>query len=587
MRFKSSLALAAVFSLLIPYSTSAAGPKPGTRCNKVGLTQISKGMKYTCIKSGKSNVWNKGVVVPSPKSTSPSTTNTSESSETNVIKAGDQCTSGDRGITKTTSAGSFTCKYDGIGAYRWFAAETPTTPTPTPSATPSATIENIDWSKTESTDNGYKNLFKSWCDTETQIPKQWSEIQKAYVELSRCSGIYHLDKYNLGSQRPTTVQLFNNISIDSCKISDPENARNNRGFSNNFEPGRKSYIQARKHPGPKTKIQVVPIYALDTAPPTNTPEEDYGRYLNFVTDWAEYSSDVPSQISVNFPKKYLKFEGNVSSYKIFHENHHSVEGHQRFNRDLIAQVDSQIDFTGVDLVYVVVPAGTPLANFEQGVLGEMRTAEGVVQTGITQYPYTYEKLNTVKFNNFIVPYWWIHETYHGTFGLDDHYGSSGSTESSRGLGGWSLMSGWGGDMTAWEKWVLGFLSDQQVNCAQKDSTSINWLAPSSVKSTEKKMTVIPISKYKAVVIESIRAAGLYYKIPASSHGVLVYELNLELVEHGQGMTLVIPTNREPNRGPFSFGEATLRTGESVVTNGQRITVLESGNFGDVVKVEKA
>ena len=87
-------------------------------------------------------------------------------------------------------------------------------------------------------------------------------------------------------------------------------------------------------------------------------------------------------------------------------------------------------------------------------------------------------------------------------------------------------------------------------------------------------------------MESIRAAGLYYKIPASSHGVLVYELNLELVEHGQGMTVVLPTNRDSNRGPFNFGEATLRLGESVITNGYRISIVESGNFGDVVKVEK-
>ena len=91
----------------------------------------------------------------------------------------------------------------------------------------------------------------------------------------------------------------------------------------------------------------------------------------------------------------------------------------------------------------------------------------------------------------------------------------------------------------------------------------------------------------AIIIESIRAAGLYYKIPKASQGVLVYEVDLEKVGHAQGLSLVLPTNRNPNIGAVPYGEATLRVGESVISNGQKITVLESGNFGDVVKVEKA
>lgn len=54
---------------------------PGTKCSKVGAKQTFKGKIYTCVKSGKSQVWNKGVtpiqVVPtrSPKpTTSPTPT---------------------------------------------------------------------------------------------------------------------------------------------------------------------------------------------------------------------------------------------------------------------------------------------------------------------------------------------------------------------------------------------------------------------------------------------------------------------------------------------------------------------------------
>jgi hypothetical protein len=61
--------------LLQPIATAA--PKPGTACKKVGQTSTSAGIKYTCIKSGKKLVWNKGVAV---KKATPSPTPTTEPS---------------------------------------------------------------------------------------------------------------------------------------------------------------------------------------------------------------------------------------------------------------------------------------------------------------------------------------------------------------------------------------------------------------------------------------------------------------------------------------------------------------------------
>ena len=49
--------------------------KPGTKCAKQGQTSTSSGVKYTCVKSGKKLVWNKGVAVKKPApvgSTTPS-----------------------------------------------------------------------------------------------------------------------------------------------------------------------------------------------------------------------------------------------------------------------------------------------------------------------------------------------------------------------------------------------------------------------------------------------------------------------------------------------------------------------------------
>jgi hypothetical protein len=64
-------------ALLLPLAlvapTSEAAVKAGSACSKVGTKSVSSGKTYTCVKSGKKLVWNKGVVVsvakpaPSPK----------------------------------------------------------------------------------------------------------------------------------------------------------------------------------------------------------------------------------------------------------------------------------------------------------------------------------------------------------------------------------------------------------------------------------------------------------------------------------------------------------------------------------------
>ena len=60
-----------VVALLIPMvlfaSNSYAAVKAGSACTKVGAKSISAGKSYTCIKSGKKLVWDKGVLVPVAK----------------------------------------------------------------------------------------------------------------------------------------------------------------------------------------------------------------------------------------------------------------------------------------------------------------------------------------------------------------------------------------------------------------------------------------------------------------------------------------------------------------------------------------
>ena len=72
--------IATALSLALLASTPAfSAVKAGATCKKIGTTKVSKGKTYTCIKSGKKMVWNKGVAI---KSATPTPTPVSSISPT-------------------------------------------------------------------------------------------------------------------------------------------------------------------------------------------------------------------------------------------------------------------------------------------------------------------------------------------------------------------------------------------------------------------------------------------------------------------------------------------------------------------------
>lgn len=156
----------------------------GSKCTKLGSTKTVSKIKYTCIKSGQKLVWNKAVSTLNKPSPSPSPTPSSTNQTNNDIKVGAQCSSADRGITRTTLTGTYICKHDGSEAFRWFSfdqnSSAPINPSPNPSPNPTGpaspiTLDNLDsewtakiayskmleYSKTQPKPNLEKNLILS------------------------------------------------------------------------------------------------------------------------------------------------------------------------------------------------------------------------------------------------------------------------------------------------------------------------------------------------------------------------------------------------------------------------------------------
>jgi hypothetical protein len=91
-KMMSKKALAAFGTMAIVFSSSnlaeaAPRPKSGSKCLKLGLIEEVNGKKFTCIKSGRKLVWNKGekVVTPEPRPTPSSTTPTSSPTQSKKL----------------------------------------------------------------------------------------------------------------------------------------------------------------------------------------------------------------------------------------------------------------------------------------------------------------------------------------------------------------------------------------------------------------------------------------------------------------------------------------------------------------------
>jgi hypothetical protein len=69
--------VALIIPMVLVASNSYAAVKAGSSCSKAGIKSVSSGKAYTCVKSGKKLVWDKGLAIPVAKPVTPAASPTS------------------------------------------------------------------------------------------------------------------------------------------------------------------------------------------------------------------------------------------------------------------------------------------------------------------------------------------------------------------------------------------------------------------------------------------------------------------------------------------------------------------------------
>jgi M6 family metalloprotease-like protein len=323
-------------------------------------------------------------------------------------------------------------------------------------------------------------------------------------------------------------------------------------------------------------VQIVPV-DFSNYRSSGSPAADFADGIKAISDFWSRMSDGKTKITFRVPEGYSNLPGTLESYNL-ESVFPNFDGaaYSSYVAAAVAASDAAIDFTGADVVILTHTPKVPknsIGTFiaEAGMPGSSlvaKTSEGTVYNTMVQggdWPRNIQN--------------WIHEFGH-MLGLTDS-GFVGNM-------GFDVMLWYGNpELTVWNRFVLGVESDSQLHCKTDSATSTHLVAPVAWPGERVEGVVIPLSSSKAIVVESRRRTGYDALLGKESEGALVYEVDTtKSGNYDDGpFTVVAPSRVTLKKGDFTINTP-LRQGESVTHEGWKITNVESGEFGDVVKIEK-
>lgn len=426
-----------------------------------------------------------------------------------------------------------------------------------------------------------KSGLVSRCAIERGVKGYERKLQD-YLNLTfRCLGPNRVANSSVSKSKPLTNLTPSGalLPLETCKLPQPNDLQEFRGFP----VGNDENYKIKRHPGAGSIIQIVGLSAPDAPAGKLKPSLEYKFYLDQLNAWFKNVNNSSDTVEIRIADKWFDFGEPFAPYGLSHENF--TEKTKEFSAKAIGAVDPQIDFTGVDYVLFVVPSSTKYDVISQSGLWGQRTSEGEIRNMSLMMQPNFDPTQSTKFLNFLTVTMFIHELYHPGFNMGDQLGNEAGDYENRAMGQWGMFATGTTDMLQWQKWLLGFTTDSQVACAPLDKPTTSWLAPGSTKTNKQKLLVVPISSSEALIVESVRATGLNYKLSQVEQGALVYTIDMNERRRDLGYEVQFPNRRPWASELYSMDSAPLKKGESFTYKGVKITNVEWGDFGDVIKVE--
>ncbi len=575
---KILLSLTLVFTLIAPLSAQAA-VKAGASCKKAGLTSTVAGKKFTCVKSGKKLVWNKGVAVVTTNPVKPVKPVAPVAPATTDDKRIDLtarianlpgpvflglASKGPEDLTiKLRVDSQADGAYVEIPAFGLGVNETFTKKGPNNEVTISVAVPSS---------------FKVKTSIEVRL-FSLSATRKSPCCNSIGTEVFNLNRniinpyvsFSIEGKAPT-AELSPNVKFSNltpCRIPDGDPSLTNMSTGFPMPVGRTD----------ATKPITVAVLAATFAdiPATGDPNSDYANSMFVMKQFWEAQIDNGTQISFRTTPSYKIMPKNLKEYDL--SSGYKSQKYQDFVQAVMNAYDPIFDFTGVSTVVVVLP--TFLTT--QQVSGWMVHTQNTYPTNETLI---HNIMLTGSGPSMAATDAWVHEYGH-TFGISDFRyidKNDSSIQKPQGLGIYDVMgSGFvAAEILIWNRFIARMINDDQIHCINDSTSSTHFLRPIETEGKELKGIVIPTGTYTALVVESRRSGG-FDKLDSDQEGALVYTIDTTIPYLQSAAQIVSPSRSKDLEW---YTDSALKLGESVQVSGWKISVVESGDFGDVVKVEK-
>jgi len=355
-------------------------------------------------------------------------------------------------------------------------------------------------------------------------------------------------------------------------------------YSNSYVPCKLTDLSGRKDVGlgfprianrtkaiGENKVTVIFVDFSD-AQATRTPQDVFSKSISPASE--NYFNTVSyGNLKLNFDPQYKWMRMSKPSTG-YGWSSLSFALHKAYIQEAISLADPTVDFSKSDAFLIV--SNPDAGSITNGPAFCATSGNGITVDGNTLDNGATSGRDLIAWSNGL---WLPHEFGH-TLALADLYPFTG-VKGQRFVGEFSLMgsiSGIAPEFFGWERWLLGWINDNQVICSNSLASGTIMLTPIEKKDGIK-LLIIPIDGNSAIVVESRRNLGYDIKIPKS--GPLVYLIDTK-VASGAGPIKVLPiddTDTKKLQLPLSIGQI-------LTYNNISIKFISTDTNGDVIQYEK-
>jgi M6 family metalloprotease-like protein len=384
-------------------------------------------------------------------------------------------------------------------------------------------------------------------------------------------------------EAPTTASG----NVGDCKLIENSPERNRWGsIFAAFPP-----IGGNFEPTGTFKVALIPIDWSDLPGEAN-PLSRATDQIALFNEWYDMASEGKVKFLWSTYDKYVRVPGSALDFK----QARSGAGDSLANAAIKA-ADPYVDFTGVRAVYFLPPKGQKVFMESSQAFKDLNLSAPIPTN---EGPILNYALAGAYFDEVPLNYWsyWVHETGH-MFKLPDlkyNWNNWGQVELPVPIGpfsGFDMFSNQDGpsrNMSAWLRWIIGWLPESSVFCQDVNRLTPTrvMLNPIDTRTSQVRTVMIRISDTKLVAIESRRPSKFDCSHSTNRAGVLVYTVDAT-VGHGEGTQTLIPP---AGRGVISTNchtpvilDAILNQGDSVTTNGITVKVVRSATY-DTIEISR-